>query len=150
MKASSGLQLEVPKLAPQLVANAYGLVAAGDESTFAGALLWLRRWEIWSPQIDEVGVQLFGNALAAAGSTGLPATPACQFGAAEFDQAYSLFSLPLLLQWDVYLVPPSAEYFIYVTHNATCFVIGRESLGDIPEAFIEWERVGDARLYPDI
>ncbi|HEX6910570.1 MAG TPA: hypothetical protein VF142_09245, partial [Longimicrobium sp.] len=105
-----------------IVALAYMIAITGvpdhEEMKFGGALLWLRRWEIWSESIDRTGYAFLHGLRGA--SERLPlieASPAHVLQEGEFFQACALLALPMFFQWDARFLPADASYHVSVSHE---------------------------------
>jgi hypothetical protein len=150
-------RIEVPGSAPRQmrirlsadaishVGLAYTLLMTGvpgyEEERFAGGLLWLQRWEIWSEQIDRAGYLLLdGIRAGSAPAPDLDAAPALLFAEGELANAHACVSLPMIFQWDAHFVPASGEFFAFVSHEGRCdLVVGDERLyEELLERFQNW------------
>lgn len=89
-----------------------------EESKFPGALLWLRRWEVWSESIDKVGYALL---IAVRTSSGHPSTleasPGQLFTSGEFTEAHACVILPMLFQWDAHVVSATGQFIAFISHE---------------------------------
>jgi hypothetical protein len=108
---------------PQLLAMAHSILlqdlAQPAEDDFAGALVWLRDWNIWSETFEKAGLRLADLTRGAFADTSQPLAeaPAQLFGPQEFVAAQITTTLPFLFQWDAYIVPESGRCFILVSHD---------------------------------
>jgi len=93
--------------------------AAGPaEEAFPGGLVWLRDWDIWSEATERVGHALLRGVRAPHPRAGdVAGLPAHRLDAAEGTEARALLTLPLLFQWDAWLVPESADLAVFLSHD---------------------------------
>jgi hypothetical protein len=107
----------------QLLAMAHSILlqdlAQPAEDDFAGALVWLREWDIWSESVERAGLRLADLTRAAFAGTSRPLAqaPAQLFDPREFVDAQIATTLPFLFQWDAYVVPVSGRCFTLVSHD---------------------------------
>ena len=116
------MRLQIPDDALSAVALAYMLaltdVVEYGEEQFAGALLWLQRWEIWSASIDRAGYVLLEGIRSVSGqSVPLGSAPGHLFQQGEFSRAHACLALPMVFQWDAHYIPVSGEFFVFVSHE---------------------------------
>jgi hypothetical protein len=119
------LQLAITDGAPALVAMAHGALLQDlvdpDPQDFAGALIWLRDWDIWSESFERTGIRMLETLRRQATgveSSSIRDTPAHVFGPQEFADAHALLMIPFMFQWDAYVVPASGRCFVFVSHHA--------------------------------
>jgi hypothetical protein len=121
------LIVRVPESGLRCVALAYLLLMASarmEESEFKECLLWLRDWEIGSPELDRAGhTVLRWLRLASTEPISWHDAPGELFGPEEVGEAHAAFVQPLIFDWDAYLVPSSAEYFVFSWHHEQLFVV---------------------------
>lgn len=138
------LRVRIPEEATAAVALAYVLLMTAvpgyDEESFAGGLVWLQRWEIWSESIDRAGYALLDGIRAAGGSPApVGSTPAHAFGRGELAAAHAALSLPMLFQWDAHFVPTGGDFFAFVSHEGYLeLVSGGAVHGELLERFGDW------------
>ncbi len=119
---SPDCRVTVPTEATEAAALAYviAMTAVPDflEGRFEGAMLWMRRWEIWSESIDRVGLLLLNGVRASSGQgPALEVAPAHLFLPTEFDAAHACLTLPLIFQWDAHFVPERGAFVAFVSHE---------------------------------
>lgn len=86
----------------------------GDASDFRGCLIRITDMDIWSPALDQAGQRL----LAAFPPVTQGATYATwRLDSGEFESAHALLVIPLLFDWDAYLVSASGDYVVFVSHD---------------------------------
>lgn len=83
------IRIRLPSEATAVAALAYMIGITGvpgfEEPRFPGAMLWLRRWEIWSESIDRTGYALLeGLRRGAEHGVSIEAAPGLSFGQGEF------------------------------------------------------------------
>jgi hypothetical protein len=101
-------------------------VLEGEEVNFNGCLLWLRDWEIGSPEFDSVGWKLLESLRAVAGHhSSLREDPAQVFEPGELLSAHAALVLPMVFGWDAYYVPAVGESLVYVSHHERLYVVSR-------------------------
>jgi len=120
--ASTRLRILVPPQAVEAIGLAFMLamteVPAFEEARFGGALLWLRRWEIWSESIDRAGYLLLEGLRAATNcSASFDAAPGHLFESGEFASAHAGLALPMLMQWDAHFIPSIGAYAAFISHE---------------------------------
>jgi hypothetical protein len=124
------IALQTPTTAMRSVALARLLLLAPledrEEKSFDGCLLWLRDWEIGSPELEIVGWRVL-QALrgGSEGTTSLRAAPASLFGGDELVDAHVALVQPLIFRWDAYLISESGEWFGFVHHHETTYFVAR-------------------------
>lgn len=138
------LQAAFPKESPQLIAMAHALLlqdlAEPDAQDFTGALVWLRDWDIWSEASEKAGcrmLELLRAALVGDEAPTIRDAPAHLFSPQEFVDAHLLLTIPLIFQWDAYVIPVSARCFTLVSHEARVRIATRSNtiLSRISERF---------------
>ncbi len=91
------------------------VLARGFEGFPTGAsLLWLKSWDIWSQDFEDMGANLLCRLRR---SNDLGDLPGQVFGAKEQLDLSSALLIPLLFQWDAYLIPEHARYVAFVCHD---------------------------------
>jgi len=142
------VRLDTKGSATALAGLAYTLLTTPslprDEAHFDGALVWLQRWELWSESIDRIGYALLGS-LRGERPEGpeLGQHPAHQFAPGEFLLANACLLLPLIFQWDAYLVPSSGRMVVYMSHEEHLDIrcARDEDRIELTERFSSWHPV---------
>lgn len=138
--ADNRLRIEVSAKDLRPVELAYSLLMAGvkdyEQQNFSGALLWLQDWDIRSETTERVGQELLkclrgSNPLAG----DLSGAPAQLFGGSELVTAQAALTLPILFQWDAYLVPESAGFAAFVSNDR--YVDVRAATPGLAEQLVE-------------
>lgn len=141
---ASCLQASLALAPGRLVALAHGLLlqdlAEPDTQDFAGALVWFRDWDIWNEASEAAGarmLELVRRGLAGGGTSVLDEGPAHLFTPQEFVDAHALLTIPLMFQWDAYVVPVSARCVALASHDAYVRITARTAaiLSRITERF---------------
>jgi hypothetical protein len=89
--------------------------ASGDEAEFQGCLVRITDSDIWSPTFDRIGQRILRSLTSVArGSEG---TNSYLTSKEELVVAEALVSIPLLFEWDAYLVPLSADFIVFISHD---------------------------------
>lgn len=137
-------RIQIPDEATATVGLAYFLLMSGVrdyvEANFDGAMVWLRRWELWSESIDRVG-QLLLEGVQRALEPGalLNQTPALVFKEGELVPAHASLTLPMLFQWDAFYCPKGGHFLGVVSHHGHLEVIApKEAIGLLRERFSQW------------
>jgi hypothetical protein len=139
-----------PPESPRRVALAYALLSldcsAGDEADFKGCLLRITNMDIWSPALDRAGQRLLEAFLPNARSD---AYLSWWFTPDEFVGAHALLTLPLLFEWDAYLVSGSAHLAVYISHDGPVEISTKMQpvLENTAERLEEWGWQVRERLY---
>ena len=139
------VRLRVQGSAPDLTGLAYMLAITGapeyEEDAFSGALLWFKRWEVWSESIDRVGYLLLERLRSTApAQLSLVAGPAMQFEPSEFVLAHAALLIPMLFQWDATFTLSSGAFRVDVSHEGWVDVFASAQIsGDfLRKRFAEW------------
>jgi hypothetical protein len=132
----------IPDEPTAIVALAYMIASTGvldhEEMKFSGALLWLRRWEIWSESIDRTGYALLNGIR---GLSGHAATIVASPGYGEFFEACALLALPMFFQWDARFFSADAGYHVSVSHEGYVDVIAKNRMkyNELLTRFKSWD-----------
>jgi len=121
-------RIQIPEEATATVGLGYMLLMSGVrdyvEENFDGAMIWLRRWELWSETIDRVGQLLLEGVTGALGrDRRLSETPALVFTERELVPAHTSLALTMLFQWDACYCPNSGYLFATISHHGHVEVI---------------------------
>ena len=146
---ASRFRIRVPEEATAAIALSYMVllteVADYEESNFEGAMVWLRRWQVWSESIDRVGYKLLDGVTGSGTEDGwLNDTPAFVFTGNELVPAHACLSVPMLFQWDAYFLPMGAGFLVFVSHHGYLHIAAREEArAPLLERFREWSPEDD-------
>ena len=122
----------LPKAASQLSYLVLYLLqdATVDESSRVSGgeyLLWLHDWSIWDNEMRLIGVNLFDRLRLGYGlDVAIEQEPAMLFSGSEIGALISFALIPLVFLWDFYIVPATAEYFVFGCHDEWIGFSGRE------------------------
>ncbi len=124
------IAIQTPAAAMRLVALARLLLLASgedqDDSNFDGCLLWLRDWEIGSPELESVGWRVLQCLRGTSGAiASLQAAPASLFSQDEIVDAHVALVQPLTFGWDAYFVSASGQSFGFVSHHDLTYFVAR-------------------------
>lgn len=124
------IRLSTPVAAPDIAGLAYMLAITAvpdyNEERFGGALIWLRRWEIWSESIDRQGYALLEGLRHTSGQAdNMDVAPAMAFAPSEFIKATACLALPMLFQWDADFVSADGRFQAFVSHDGYVDVSAR-------------------------
>jgi hypothetical protein len=144
-ESSSAFRIRADGIASDVAGLAYMLTLTGsadyDESQFPGAILLLKRWEVWSESIDRIGTTIMESLRLSdgAGHT-LDEAPAMRFSSAEFVQASSALLIPLLFQWDAEFAVEGGKLRMNISHDGwiDIFPSSEVSLDTIAKRFAAW------------
>ena len=110
--------IKVPNSTLQALAFSYGILTRDDSSEFQGSLLWMTDWGFWSEEIEELGVNIWKALRAYYGEKReLNEAPGHVLHVNEFQEQHCLFSLPVIFQWDAYLIPEPGDYMLVLSHH---------------------------------
>lgn len=144
---TSRMRVAIPNEATAAVGLAYVLVMAGvpdhAEAQFQGALLWLRRWHLWSESIDRVGeLLLVGANEEIPGIDTLEATPGLAFPRGAFARVHASLCVPMLFQWDAWYCPNGGHLFATLSHHGQLDIFAsRVVIRQEMQRFAQWEPV---------
>jgi len=137
-------RLQIPDEATATVGLAYVLlmsgVREGVEANFDGAVVWFRRWELWSESIDRVGQFMLEAVRDTLKNDGpLDEKPALVYSERELIPAHASLSLPMLFQWDAFYCPHGGQLFAAISHHGALEVLApSEAYSDLVERFSQW------------
>jgi len=100
------------------------LLPCAENSSFRGALVWIREWGVWGEYVERVGLRVLEVLrLAHNERRSLLEAPAHLFEESELVDAQVCLTQALLIGFDAYVVPPVGDYFVFVSHDSyACFV----------------------------
>jgi len=116
------------------------------EDDFSGGMLWLRRWDIGSPQLVRVGWRIVEKMRQAQGeSRPLESAPAAIFRDDELIELHALLVQVIGFGWVADFVRPTGDFFLHFKSNRqVCFTADSAStLKELREAFSEWNPTDD-------
>jgi len=144
------IAVELPEKPYQLVALTNALLPYSNAVPFKGALLWVRLWGVWNEVVERVGFRVMEIMRNLHGDTApLEQAPGYLFEEQELVDLQVCLLQPLLVGWDAFLVPESADYIVATSHDETTCVIARTH--GVHESILTelqpWNPREDAELY---
>jgi len=116
------------------------------EAAFSGGLIWLRRWNIGTPQFTKVGWQIIEDIRRAHGDPrSLELAPAQLFRDDEFSEMQALLMQVIGFGWVAEFIPSTSGFFVHFKDNRqVCFTSqSGESLDSLRTDFSEWNPTED-------
>jgi hypothetical protein len=112
----------------------------GDEAFFYGGLLWIRLWDIGSPQLEKSGWRLIERMRMGFGELRPLGTASGHWFRHDEVVDLAAFIVPCLVYgWDAYVVPANAGCFAFISHDEFWCVATRDA-----EAHAQaWEELKD-------
>lgn len=101
------------------------VLSTGDE-TFAGGLVWLRDWDIWSNTVERVGLELLRSVFRVVAGSSVRGTPARWYGPGELVQFQTAISLVLLFEWEADIVLEAGSPAFHISHERYVEVATKE------------------------
>ena len=98
-------------------------VPGEEEESFDGCLVRITELGIWSPTIERVGYRWLE--VLAPGDDALRGTPSVLFASGELVDAQALLALPMLFDWDAYLVPASGRLLLFISHDGLVEIVAK-------------------------
>lgn len=117
-----------------------------SEAAFGGGLLWLRRWDIGSPQLMSVGWRIIEDIRRAhGGSQSLEVAPAQLFREDELLDLHAFLVQVIGFGWVAEFVPSTGGFFLHFKDNRqVCFAgESKDSLNELRAAFSQWNPTED-------
>jgi hypothetical protein len=111
------------------------------EAAFSGGLIWLRRWNIGTPQFIKVGWKIIEDIRRAHGDLrSLELAPAQLFRDDELLELHAFLVQIIGFWWVAEFVPPTGGFFVHFKDNRqVCFMSeSTESLAELRAAFGQW------------
>jgi hypothetical protein len=120
------IAIELPQKPSQVVALANSLLPYSETNRFEGALLWIRLWGVWSELVEQVGFRVLDCVRQIHHETAtLAEAPGYFFEDQELVDLQVCLVQPLLVGWDAFLVPESADYIVETSHDETTIIMSR-------------------------
>jgi len=111
------------------------------EAVFGGGLLWLRRWDIGSPQLVRVGWRILEDIRRAHGeSRSLEVAPAQLFRDDEFVELHAFLVQTIAFGWVADYIPSSGGFFAHFKDNRQVRLSAEslETSKEMRSSFHEW------------
>jgi hypothetical protein len=93
-----------------------------DETTFAGALLWITQTGVWGKFVEDIGHRTMRLLRAGGSQNVLRENPAQLFGEHELLDAVIFLLQPILVGWDAYYYPifkdARSDFLVKISHDA--------------------------------
>ena len=120
------LVFDLPSRSLEIIGLSNVLSRNLEGDSYSGSLVWLRDWDIWSEDYEEVGCRLASRLFSdPRRPTRFPDAPGQVFDSTELlDQRVALI-VPMLFQWDAYLVPGHGKYVVFVSHDEYVDVVAK-------------------------
>jgi hypothetical protein len=116
------------------------------ETAFCGGLIWLRRWNIGTPQFTKVGWQIIEDIRRAHGDLrSLDLAPAQLFREDELLDLHAFLVQVIGFGWVAEFVPSTGEFFVHFKDNRQVCFTGEstESLNELRAALSQWNPTDD-------
>jgi hypothetical protein len=119
---------ETPQQAPYVARLIAMLGNQGDEAFFYGALLWIRLWDIGSPQLEKSGWRLIERMRMGFGELRPLDTANGHWFRRDEIADLTAFIVPCLVYgWDAYVIPSNAGCFAFISHDEFWCVATRDT-----------------------
>jgi hypothetical protein len=125
-----------------IVVLARDMLSFRGDTNFSGGLLWLRRWDIGSPQLVAPGWSILENIRRAHGDLrSLELAPAQSFREDEFVELHSFLIQVVAYGWVADFVPSAGGFFLHFKDNRQicCAAASLETLKELRAAFKRWK-----------
>jgi len=110
--------ITAPEEHRMITALAHDVLIFRGEASFSGGLLWLRRWDIGSPQLVKPGWLILENIRRAHGDLrSLELAPAQSFREDEIVELHAFLIQTIAYGWVAEFVPGSGHYFLHFKDN---------------------------------
>jgi hypothetical protein len=133
--------LQAPEEFREIVVIARAMLTFRGEADFSGGMLWLRRWDIGSPQLVRVGWRILERMRGAQGeSRPLEVAPAAIFRDDELVDLHSYLLQVIGFGWVADFVRPTGDFFLHFKNNRqVCFTAdSTTTLKELRAAFSAW------------
>jgi hypothetical protein len=117
------------------------LLRAKHVSEFAGGVLWISTWRIWSDVADDLGEFIVTRLRAATSRLeSLASASAHQLESTEWQLATALAFETAMLNWDAFFVPRSGDVIVEISHDELVWIYCRTeaSLSETLSALEQW------------
>jgi hypothetical protein len=124
------------------VARLISMLGVQDEALFYGALLWIRLWNIGTPQLEKSGWRLIERMRMGFGELRPLGTALGHWFRHDELADLAAFVVPCLVYgWDAYVVPANAGCFSFISHDEFWCVATR----DVETHARVWEEMKDLK-----
>lgn len=122
-----GLTFPATPLRATYIARVISMLGTSDEALFDGALLWIRLWNIGSPQLEKSGWRMIERMRMGFGELRQLGTANGHWFRTDEIADLAAFILPCLVYgWDAYVVPANAGCFAFISHDEFWCVVTRD------------------------
>lgn len=131
----------VPEEHREILILARAMLTFRGEANFSGAMLWLRWWDIGSPQWARVGWRILEDIRRAHGeSRSLEVAPAQLFREDEFVQSHAFLVQAIAFGWVAEYIPSGGGYFAHFKDNLQVCLSAEssETLKEMRTSFHDW------------
>lgn len=115
-----GITLPVPQSMPRVIALANILLSL-NKGVYEGSLFWLSDWGMWGPDSDSLGMFIWRKICQSEYGEGI------LHDSSEAIAQASLLLIPMIFQWDAYLVLKGGAYIVFSSHDGYVCVLTRSS-----------------------
>lgn len=120
------IAIELPEKPYELLALANAFLPYSEAAPFRGALLWIRQWGVWNELVERAGFRVMEMMRLVSGETRpTQEAPGYLFDTRELVDLQVGLIQPLLIGWDAFMVPESADYIVATSHDETTCVLAR-------------------------
>lgn len=119
--------IEIPASSSRSMSLASALCMLDGRADFRGGMFWISTWGIWDTWSTEFGEYVITSLRAQGG----PVTPLSNqsghlLGPDDAMLANALIWQTMLLQWDGFYIPNSADYIVEISHDELCWFVCRD------------------------
>ena len=113
-QSSWKFRIPLPEIGLEIIALTHVLINVIEEDK-SGLFLWLKDFDIWSPDTEKIGISMYQSMLPP--QTNIYEHPILSIESVEVTEQKALSIITMLFQWDLYLVPENAKYIIFFSHD---------------------------------
>ncbi|HEY6128262.1 MAG TPA: hypothetical protein VIW23_08785 [Candidatus Acidoferrum sp.] len=136
------LFVTAPQEHRRIIVLARTILLFRGEADFSGGLLWLRRWDIGSPQLVRVGWRILEDIRRAHGeSRSLEVAPAQLFRDDELVELHAFLVQAIAFGWVADFIPSTGGFFAHFKDNrqVCLFADSSETLKEMRTSFRDWK-----------
>jgi hypothetical protein len=133
--------ITAPEEHREIVFLARAMMTFRGEADFSGGLLWLRRWDIGSPQLVRVGWRILEDVRRAHGEhQSLEVAPAQLFRDDEFVELHAFLIQAIAFGWVTDFIPSAGDFFLHLKDNRQVCVATKSpnTLTELRTYFQQW------------
>lgn len=138
---ASHIVVRIPAEHRAIVALAYSTLLLEDQDRFEGGLVWLRHWEVGSPQMVRPGWKILETLRRSQGDIrSLEIAPAQLFRHDEFVELHAFLIQVMGFGWSAYFFPFARHYFVSFQTNERfiCYADSAAELSRLNAALQRW------------